>query len=164
MQSVGVDIGGTFTDLVALRDGEIVTGKTSTVVDDPARGVADCLADAGTDLRAVEVFLHGSTIAINTVLERKGARAALLTTEGFRDVYAIGRSNRPEGFNLEFTRPQPLVARHLSFEVAERLNVKGEVLTALDEAAVEALAGQLIEAGVEAIAICFFAFPRQPGP
>ena len=128
MQLVGVDIGGTFTDLVGLRDGEIVTGKTSTVVDDPAKGVANCLEDAGTDLRAVEVFLHGSTIAINTVLERKGARAALLTTEGFRDVYAIGRSNRPEGFNLEFTRPKPLVARHLSFEVAERLNSKGEVL------------------------------------
>jgi N-methylhydantoinase A len=155
VQSVGVDIGGTFTDLVGLRDGKIVTGKTSTVVDDPAKGVANCLADAGTDLRAVEVFLHGSTIAINTVLERKGARAALLTTEGFRDVYAIGRSNRPEGFNLEFTRPKPLVARHLSFEVAERLNARGEVLTALDEGAVEALAGWLREAGVEAIAICF---------
>ena len=155
MQLVGVDIGGTFTDLVGLRDGEIVTGKTSTVVDDPAKGVANCLEDAGTDLRAVEVFLHGSTIAINTVLERKGARAALLTTEGFRDVYAIGRSNRPEGFNLEFTRPKPLVARHLSFEVAERLNAKGEVLTVLDEDAVAALAGQLTEDGVEAIAICF---------
>ncbi|MBT7031179.1 MAG: hydantoinase/oxoprolinase family protein, partial [Rhodospirillaceae bacterium] len=155
MQLVGVDIGGTFTDLVGLRDGEIVTGKTSTVVDDPAKGVANCLEDAGTDLRAVEVFLHGSTIAINTVLERKGARAALLTTEGFRDVYAIGRSNRPEGFNLEFTRPKPLVARHLSFEVAERLNSKGEVLTALDVDAVQALAGQLTEDGVEAIAICF---------
>ena len=155
MQSVGVDIGGTFTDLVGLRNGEIVTGKTSTVVDDPAKGVANCLEDAGTDLRSVEVFLHGSTIAINTVLERKGARAALLTTEGFRDVYAIGRSNRPEGFNLEFTRPKPLVARHLSFEVAERLNAKGEVLTALDEEAVHALAGRLTQAGVEAIAICF---------
>jgi N-methylhydantoinase A len=155
VQSVGVDIGGTFTDLVGLRNGEIVTGKTSTVVDDPAKGVANCLSDAGADLRAVEVFLHGSTIAINTVLERKGARAALLTTEGFRDVYAIGRSNRPEGFNLEFTRPKPLIARHLSFEVPERLNAKGEVLTALDEEAVQALAATLTGAGVEAIAICF---------
>ncbi|MDP6690336.1 MAG: hydantoinase/oxoprolinase family protein, partial [Alphaproteobacteria bacterium] len=155
MQSVGVDIGGTFTDLVGIRNGEIITGKTSTVVDDPAGGVANCLAEAGTDLRAVEVFLHGSTIAINTVLERKGACAAILTTEGFRDVYAIGRSNRPEGFNLEFERPKPLVARHLSFEVAERLNAKGEILVPLDEAAVEALAATLNGSGVEAIAICF---------
>ncbi|MEE2760284.1 MAG: hydantoinase/oxoprolinase family protein, partial [Pseudomonadota bacterium] len=112
-------------------------------------------AEAGPDLRAVEVFLHGSTIAINTVLERKGACAALLTTEGFRDVYAIGRSNRPEGFNLEFERPKPLVPRHLSFEVAGRLGAKGEVLVPLDEAAVEALAETLNGSGVEAIAICF---------
>jgi len=155
LRSVGVDIGGTFTDLVGLRGGEIVVGKTSTVVDDPTEGVAQCLQGADADLTLVEEFLHGSTIAINTVLERKGAVTALLTTEGFRDVYAIGRSNRPEGFNLEFRRPRPLILRHLSFEVAERLNATGEVLTPLDEAAVEALGLRLVEAGVEAIAVCF---------
>ncbi|NQV57571.1 MAG: hydantoinase/oxoprolinase family protein [Rhodospirillales bacterium] len=155
MKSVGVDIGGTFTDLVGLQGDEIIVGKTSTVVDDPTKGVANCLEGANADLAEVGEFLHGSTIAINTVLERKGAVTALLTTKGFRDVYAIGRSNRPEGFNLEFKRPQPLIPRNLSFEVAERLNAKGEILTPLDDGAIEALAAALLDSEIEAIAVCF---------
>jgi len=155
VKSVGVDIGGTFTDLVGLQGDEIIVGKTSTVVDDPTKGVANCLEGANADLAEVGEFLHGSTIAINTVLERKGAVTALLTTKGFRDVYAIGRSNRPEGFNLEFKRPQPLIPRNLSFEVAERLNAKGEILTPLDDGAIEALAAALLDSEIEAIAVCF---------
>ena len=130
MNIVGVDIGGTFTDLVGCVDGRIVTSKTSTVPADPTRGVADSLALAHCEMPALSELLHGSTIAINTVLERKGARTALITTRGFRDTYAIGRGNRIEAFNLFFHRPKPLIPRELTFEVTERMNAKGEVLTA----------------------------------
>ncbi len=108
---IGVDIGGTFTDLVGISEGGIYIGKSATVQDDPAEGIAACIREAGVSLGEIDQFRHGSTIAINTVLERKGAKTALVTTEGFRDIYAIGRSNRPEGFNLAFTRPKPLIPR-----------------------------------------------------
>jgi N-methylhydantoinase A len=155
MNIVGVDIGGTFTDLVGCIDGRIVTSKTSTVPADPTRGVAESLALARCRAPALSELLHGSTIAINTVLERKGARTALITTRGFRDTYAIGRGNRIEAFNLFFRRPRPLVPRELTFEVTERIDARGEPLTALDDQEVHALAGTLAERKVEAVAICF---------
>ena len=99
-------------------------------------------------------FLHGATIAINTVLERKGARTALITTKGFRDVYAIGRSNRIEAFNLFFHRPKPLAPRHLTYELDERLNHAGAALKALQPAEVETIAKTLVAEGVEAVAVC----------
>jgi len=111
MNIVGVDIGGTFTDLVGCVDGRIVTSKCSTVPADPTRGVAESLALAHCETPALSGLLHASTIAINTVLERKGARTALITTRGFRDTYAIGRGNRIEAFNLFFHRPKPLIPR-----------------------------------------------------
>jgi N-methylhydantoinase A len=151
---VGVDIGGTFTDLVGCIDGKIVTSKSSTVPADPTQGVADTLKLAHCDMAGLTEVLHGSTVAINTVLERKGAVTALITTKGFRDVYAIGRGNRIESFNLFFHRPKPLIARHLTFEAPERINAKGEVLTPLDEAAVEDLARLIREAHVESVAVC----------
>ena len=155
MNIVGVDIGGTFTDLVGCVDGRIVTSKTSTVPADPTRGVADSLALAHCEMPALSELLHGSTIAINTVLERKGARTALITTRGFRDTYAIGRGNRIEAFNLFFHRPKPLIPRELTFEVTERMNAKGVVLKPLDEAEVQALAKALATQNIEAIAVCF---------
>src|SRR5579884_442846 len=155
MSIVGVDIGGTFTDLVAFRDGAVVTSKTLTVPADPTRGIADALKRADCDLAALHELIHGSTIAINTVLERKGAKAALVTTQGMRDVYAIGRGNRPDAFNLFFHRPRPLVPRELTFELAERMNAAGEILVPLNEAAVAALAEPLIAAKIEAVAVCF---------
>jgi len=155
MNIVGVDIGGTFTDLVGIVDGEVATAKTSTVPADPTVGVTESMRLAGCEPRLVAELLHGSTIAINTVLERKGAATALLTTRGFRDVYAIGRSNRIEAFNLFFHRPKPLTRREMTFEVDERLNAGGEVIRALDQRQVEAIAGQLRSAGVEAVAVCF---------
>ena len=155
MSIVGVDIGGTFTDLVGYQNGGIVTSKCSTVPADPTEGAAQALRLAGCDLAAMDELLHGSTIAINTVLEKSGARTALITTEGFRDVYAIGRGNRPDAFNLFFHRPRPLVPRELTFEVAERINAAGEVLVPIDLAAVEALGRQLAALGVEAVAVCF---------
>jgi N-methylhydantoinase A len=152
---VGVDIGGTFTDLVGCVGGRIVTAKTSTVPADPTRGVAESLRLAACDVAALSEALHGSTVAINTVLERKGARTALIATKGFRDVYAIGRGNRIEAFNLFFHRPQPLIERRRTYEVGERMNAKGETLVPLDEAAVEALAHEFEKAGIEAVAVCF---------
>jgi N-methylhydantoinase A len=152
---VGIDIGGTFTDLVGYQAGAILTSKCSTVPADPTEGAAEALRIAGCDVAAMDELLHGSTIAINTVLEQRGARTALITTEGFRDVYAIGRGNRPDAFNLFFHRPRPLVPRELTFEVAERMNAAGEVLVPLDPAAVESLGGRLLALGVEAVAVCF---------
>jgi N-methylhydantoinase A len=155
MNSVGIDIGGTFTDLVGTVDGRLVTAKTATVPSDPTRGVAESLALAGCTPAAMDEILHGTTIAINTVLERKGARTALLTTPGFRDVYAIGRSNRIEAFNLDFHRPRPLIPRDLTFEIPERILASGEVLEPLDEGALAATLAELEARGVEAVAVCF---------
>lgn len=155
MNVVGIDIGGTFTDLVGYLDGKIVTSKTSTVPADPSAGVANSLSLARCELPTLDEVLHGSTIAINTVLERKGARTALVTTRGFRDTYAIGRGNRVEPFNLFFRRPKPLISREMTFEVPERVNAAGWVLTPLDEQAVRDLAHALVACQAEAVAICF---------
>lgn len=155
MNIVGVDIGGTFTDLVGCIGGRIVTAKSSTTPADPTRGVSDTLGIANVHLAGVEDVLHGATIAINTVLERKGAATALVTTRGFRDVYAIGRGNRIEAFNLNFHRPKPLVPRDLTFEVTERMGADGHVIAALDEAQVDGLAQALGRLGIEAIAVAF---------
>ena len=155
MNLIGVDIGGTFTDLVGYRNGELVLAKTLTTPANPTAGVATALESAGTQLDELDEFLHGSTMAINTVLERKGAATALLTTEGFRDVYEIGRGNRPDAFDINFQRPQPLVPRHLRFEVSERLNARGDILTPIDEAAVHALGKRLVAEGIDSVAVCF---------
>mgnify|MGYP003694021373 CR=1 FL=1 len=98
---IAVDIGGTFTDLVAVDDnGQVFRSKSLTTPDDLARGINDCLKGANVDVAGASFFVHGSTVTINAVLERKGARTGLITTKGFRDVYEIGRGNRPEGYNL----------------------------------------------------------------
>src|SRR5262245_37551302 len=154
MNVVGVDIGGTFTDLVGCVDGRIVTSKTSTVPADPTRGVADSLSLAGCRMPTLDEVLHGSTIAINTVLEKKVARTALITTRGFRDTYAIGRGNRIEAFNLFFHRPKPLIPRELTFEITERVNAQGEVLRPLDEKELAELVDIVRAAKIEAVAVC----------
>ncbi|MGE0628792.1 MAG: hydantoinase/oxoprolinase family protein [Hyphomicrobiaceae bacterium] len=154
MSIVGVDIGGTFTDLVGCIDGRIVSAKTSTTPADPTRGVADSLRIADCSLAALDEVLHGATIAINTVLERKGARTALVTTKGFRDVYAIGRGNRIEAFNLDFHRPKPLVPRNLTLEVAERIGPDGSVLIDLDTEQVASVVAAVGRLDVEAVAVC----------
>ena len=152
---IAVDIGGTFTDLVAVDDhGEVHRSKALTTSDDLARGIEDCLRHAGIDVAAANFFVHGSTVTINTVLERKGARTGLITTKGFRDVYEIGRGNRPEGYNLFFKRPVPLVPRDLRLEVDERLYATGEVLTPLDEESAASTIAALKAAAVESVAVC----------
>jgi N-methylhydantoinase A len=152
---VGVDIGGTFTDLVAQDDhGQLVMTKVMTTPANHAEGIMTSIAKAGIDLAKTERFLHGSTIAINTVVERKGVKTALLTTRGFRDVYEIGRSNRPDAYNLFFERPKPLVPRSLCREITERITALGEVDTPLETESAAATIAELKEAGVQSIAVC----------
>jgi N-methylhydantoinase A len=152
---IAVDIGGTFTDLVAVDDqGEVYRSKALTTPDDLARGIQDCLNAAKILVSKARFFVHGSTVTINAVLERKGARTGLITTKGFRDVYEIGRGNRPEGYNLFFKRPVPLVSRDLRLEVDERLYATGEVLKPLDETSASETIGALKTAGVESVAVC----------
>jgi len=152
---IAVDIGGTFTDLVAADEhGQVSRSKALTTPDDLARGIQECLRGANIDVAGASFFVHGSTVAINAVLERKGARTGLITTQGFRDVYEIGRGNRPEGYNLFFKRPVPLVPRDLRLEVDERLYATGEVLRPLDEQSAAATIGALRAAGVESVAVC----------
>ena len=152
---IAVDIGGTFTDLVAIDDqGQIYRSKSLTTPDDLARGIQDCLNAAQIQVSKASFFVHGSTVTINAVLERKGARTGLITTKGFRDVYEIGRGNRPEGYNLFFKRPIPLVSRDLRLEVDERLYATGEVLKPLDESSASATIAALKAAGVESVAVC----------
>ena len=152
---IAVDIGGTFTDLVAVDDhGKVSCSKALTTPDDLARGIQDCLHGANIEVAGARFFVHGSTVTINAVLERKGARTGLLTTQGFRDVYEIGRGNRPEGYNLFFKRPVPLVPRDLRREVDERLYATGEVLKPLDESSAAESIAALRTAGVESVAVC----------
>ncbi len=155
MNAVGVDIGGTFTDLVGCGDGKIVLSKALSTPADPTQGVARTLEAAGSRIEQIAQLLHGTTVAINTVLERKGARTAFITTAGFRDIYEIGRGNRPEAFDIFFHRPRPLVPRDRCFEVRERLNARGEVLAPLDESSVRALGARLAAEGIESVAVCF---------
>jgi N-methylhydantoinase A len=151
--SVGVDVGGTFTDLVAIVDGELVTAKVSSVAGDEARGVVAALAAGGVAADDVEVLAHGTTVATNALLERAGARTALVTTEGFRDVLEIGRQNRASLYDLTAHKPAPLVPRDLRFTVRERMGPEG-VLVPLDRASLEETVAQVAAADVEAVAVC----------
>jgi N-methylhydantoinase A len=155
MKQIAADIGGTFTDLTGVDgDGVFSTAKTLTTPHDHAVGVLDGLDKLGAHLPDTELFLHGSTIAINTVLQRVGANTALITTEGFRDVYEIGRGNRSDPYNLFFGKPTPLVRRRLRREVRERVLADGSVRTPLDVAAATALIEELRGTGVESVAVC----------
>jgi N-methylhydantoinase A len=155
---LGVDVGGTFTDLVALVGGDLVTAKVPSTPGDQAEGVVRAIEAAELAAGAVQVFAHGSTVATNALLERRGARVALVTTEGFRDVVEIGRQNRPALYDLTRDRPPPLVPRELRFTVRERMGPDGEV-TPLDADSLAAAVDAVREAGVEAVAVCLlFAF------
>src|SRR4051812_4523092 len=147
MSTVGVDVGGTFTDLVAVVGGEIVTAKVPS-----GRGsVAAALAAAGID--EVELLAHGTTVATNALLERRGARTALVTTDGFRDVIEIGRQSRASLYDLAAHRPAPLVPRDLRFTVRERMGPEG-VVRPLDAESLADVVSAVRAAEVEAIAVC----------
>jgi N-methylhydantoinase A len=154
---VGIDIGGTFTDLAAVDEvsGTLHLAKADTVAAAPERGALVALASSDVPAEAVRILVHGTTIVINAVTERQGARTALLTTAGFRDVLEIGRANRPDLYNLAYRKPRPFVPRRLRFEVGERTDHAGRELAPLDEGALPAIAQSLVDAGVEALAICF---------
>src|SRR5215467_13154230 len=132
---LAADIGGTFTDIAAFdqRTGKLTFGKALSTPQRLVEGIDAGVAKAGSDYKSAGVFLHGSTIAINTILERKGAKTALLITDGFRDIYEIGRINRPDAYNLFFRKHAPLVERSMRFEVPERLTAEGLVHIPLDE-------------------------------
>jgi N-methylhydantoinase A len=161
----GVDIGGTFTDVVLFDEvsGSLQFGKVPSTPTQLAGGVLDGLTQAGASLPEASTLIHGSTVVINAIIERRGARTALITTQGFRDVYEIGRINRPESFNPRFQKHQPLVPRDLIFEVPERMLVDGKVRTPLDESAAREVARTLRDEKVEAAAVLFIHSYRWPG-
>jgi len=157
---VGVDIGGTFTDIVLTRpDGTLLVNKTSSTPDDPARavvsGLAALLRGAGIAPASVSEIVHGTTVGSNAVLQKKGAATGLLTTRGFRDVLEIGRIRTPDLFDLTWDKPVPLVERRRRLEVDERMAADGSVVHPLDPASVHAAVDRLVKDGVEVIAICF---------
>jgi N-methylhydantoinase A len=154
---IAVDIGGTFTDVTVMnvRTGAVGFGKALSTPADLSDGVFAAIERAGVSPASAEFIIHGSTVAINAILERTGARTALVTTKGFRDVYEIGRINRPDSFNLFFRKHVPLVPRDRCFEVPERLLFDGSVRTPFDEVAANALARQLVSEGIESVAIVF---------
>ena len=161
---IAADIGGTFTDVAAFDEkrGVLMLGKTLTTHHRLISGILDGMDKAGVTLEEANLFLHGSTIAINTMLERSGAKAALITTRGFRDIYEIGRINRPDSFNLRHRKHAPLIERDLRFEVTERLKADGSVYQELAMDEVEAIAAELERLNIEAVAILFLHSYRNP--
>jgi N-methylhydantoinase A len=132
---VATDIGGTFTDLVYLDEntGRVGVAKTDTTPPEFEQGVINAIKKAGIPEAGINFFVHGTTVIINALTERKGARTGLITTKGFRDVLELGRSNRADIYNVYYKKPVPFVPRYLRLEVEERVNYKGEVLIPLNE-------------------------------
>lgn len=154
---VGVDIGGTFTDLVAFDSttGELSMSKSFTTPADRTDGVMEVLAEGGVSLSDVEQFVHGTTTATNAVVERKGGRVGLISTAGFRDTLEIMRINRERHYDLQWASPVPLVPRRLRFEATERVDYRGRVITPLDTEALAATVAEMKAAEVESVAVCF---------
>ena len=155
---IGIDTGGTFTDFVATRGSRLNSFKLVSTPHNPAEailsGIARILADADVELSDI---VHGTTVATNALLERKGGRTALITTAGFEDVIEIGRQNRPEIYNLMVTRPAPLVPREMRFGITERIGPDGSVITKLDRRELAATIKQIakFKPNVESVAVCF---------
>ena len=156
---LAADVGGTFTDIVAERDGHRWTAKVLTTPAAPEEGVltgiAAILNMTGAVTGDIQTFVHGTTLATNAIIERRGARTALIATEGFRDILEIGTESRYDQYELAIARPRPLAPRPLRFTVRERVDARGRVLLPLDEADVAAVADRLRGADVESVAIAF---------
>ncbi len=165
---VGIDIGGTFTDFALLSegDGSLFIHKQLTTPDDPAQsvlsGVPRLLDKAGVAPQDVSAVVHGTTLVTNAVIERRGARTAMLVTEGFGDILDIARERRYDMYDLTITYPEPLVPRALRREVRERIGPDGAILDALDEAAVARALDSLVQDDVGAVAVCFLNSPVNP--
>ncbi len=157
MQWLGVDVGGTFTDLVLYdqASGSLAVDKVPSTPEDPSVAILAGIARMGIELGRVAKLAHGTTVATNTILERKGARTAVITTRGFRDVLEVGRGNRTILYNIKATRPPPLVPRSAVFEVTERTLYDGTVSRAVEREEVAAIAAELKRRRVEAVAICY---------
>ena len=156
---IATDIGGTFTDVVLQVGAQLNTTKVLTTPQAPEQavisGVQQVLGEAELKFSEIDVFLHGTTLATNAIIERKGARTALITTDGFRDVLEIADESRYDQYDVFITKPEPLVPRTLRYTVPERVDVEGNVLHELDESAVAEVAAALNEGGVQAVAIVF---------
>ncbi|RYM04985.1 hydantoinase/oxoprolinase family protein [Sporolactobacillus sp. THM7-7] len=153
---VATDIGGTFTDLVyADKEGGIHFTKAHTTPPNFEKGVIDVLDKSRLDTRSIETFIHGSTVIINALTERKGVKTGLITTKGTRDVLEIARGNRPDLYNFRYVKPAPFVERYLRREVEERLNYKGEVITPLNEDQIKEAIAFFKEEGVKALAVVY---------
>jgi N-methylhydantoinase A len=155
MKRVGIDIGGTFTDIVVLDEdtGAVLRSKTPSVPSAPEEGFMNALVKAGVALPEVRTLVHGTTIVTNLILERTGAKVALITTKGFRDVLEIMRATRPLPYELDWLKPKPLVPRDLCFEVDERLAASGAVVRPIDRADIERVVREALSHGVEGIAV-----------
>src|ERR1019366_6336899 len=158
--SLGIDIGGTFTDIVLLSsDGELFSKKVLSTPSDYSlaieEGIADLMRGAGVSGRQIIELAHGTTVATNAIIERCGAPAALITTRGFRDVLELGRFRSPRLYDLKFRKPEPLVERRLRFEITERCDAKGNILQLVDESELGAIADAIEQENVQAIAGCF---------
>ena len=150
--TVGIDVGGTFTDIAVLKDGNLIVHKLPSTPDDPSRGITQGVSEVGVQDAD---FVHGSTVATNALLEGKGGRTALVTTLGFEDVLEIGRQNRSELYNLNLNRPPPLAPWELRFGLPERVDYTGAILEDLTPEALETLTSLLAEARVDGVAVSF---------
>jgi N-methylhydantoinase A len=155
--AIAVDIGGTFTDLVAFdhENHKVIYAKSPTTYDNLVEGILDCFNKAKIRPAEASLVNHGTTLVINSLIQRKGAKTALVTSQGFRDILEIARGNRPDPFDLHYHRDEPLIPRELRLEVPERMDSKGDVVTPLDLAALEKLSQEIRKLGVESVAIFF---------
>src|SRR5260221_12054884 len=161
--AVAVDIGGTFTDLVAASpNGDIVTSKALTTPGELATGVLQVIDQAVDSGSKVDFFVHGTTAGINALLERRFGPVGLITTKGFRDAYEIGRANRPAMYDLHYHRPAPLVPRRHRLEVVERMSPTGETIVPLDEESVADAIDKLVGEGIKSVAVVFLHSYRNP--
>ncbi len=153
----GVDIGGTFTDFVGFNSasGELVVTKARTTPRELTVGILDCVRKSGISLAALETLFHGSTLVINAIIERTGARTGLVTTRGFRDILEIGRGNRPDNYDIFYQKPAPFVPREWRFEVGERLACDGAVVTPLSVADLDRVIEAARAQDLQALAVCF---------
>jgi N-methylhydantoinase A len=154
---LAVDVGGTFTDVVKLdtRSGELLFDKVPTTPEAPTKGVLEAFARASADVEDIEMFNHGTTLGLNALLTRRGARVAIIGTRGFRDIYLLGRTDRKGNFNIKYRKPKALVERYDTFEVTERSTFEGKVHTPFDEADALRVARAIVDGGYESVAVAF---------
>ncbi len=160
---VGIEVGGTFTDLVAVDDGRITVVKVPSTPDSPDRGAFAAIAAAGLAPERIADLVHGSTVATNAILERRGAQIAFVTTQGFRDILFLQRHDRRNIYDLRYAKPLPPVRRRDCFEVTERLDARGNLIVPLDEDAIrDRLIPALATGGYDAVAICLLSAYAAP--